>query len=90
MGSTQKALAHGVPVCVVPFGRDQLEVARRVEVAEAGTRLSARRLGPAVVARRSRSVCGSSTANRRTIMNAPAKTQVLSISVQLNLVSARV
>jgi MGT family glycosyltransferase len=46
MGSTQKALAHGVPVCAVPFGRDQLEVARRVEVAGAGTRLSARRLRP--------------------------------------------
>jgi len=44
MGSTQKALAHGVPVCAVPFGRDQLEVARRVEVAQAGTRLPARRL----------------------------------------------
>jgi MGT family glycosyltransferase len=46
MGSTQKALAHGVPVCAVPFGRDQLEVARRVEVAHAGTRLPARRLRP--------------------------------------------
>ena len=45
-GATQKALAHGVPVCVVPFGRDQLEVARRVEVAGAGTRLPARRLTP--------------------------------------------
>jgi MGT family glycosyltransferase len=44
MGSTQKALAHGVPVCAVPFGRDQLEVARRVEIAQAGTRLSAQRL----------------------------------------------
>jgi MGT family glycosyltransferase len=44
MGSTQKALARGVPVCAVPFGRDQLEVARRVEVARAGTRLPARRL----------------------------------------------
>jgi MGT family glycosyltransferase len=44
MGSTQKALAHGVPVCAVPFGRDQLEVARRVEVAQAGTRLPAKRL----------------------------------------------
>jgi hypothetical protein len=43
-GVTQKALASGVPVCVVPFGRDQLEVARRVEVASAGTRLSAHRL----------------------------------------------
>lgn len=44
MGATQKALARGVPVCVVPFGRDQLEVARRVEVSRAGTRLPARRL----------------------------------------------
>jgi MGT family glycosyltransferase len=47
MGATQKALAHGVPVCAVPFGRDQLEVARRVVVAGAGTSLSARRLTPA-------------------------------------------
>jgi MGT family glycosyltransferase len=46
MGSTQKALASGVPVCAVPFGRDQLEVARRVEVARAGTRLPAGRLNP--------------------------------------------
>jgi MGT family glycosyltransferase len=46
MGVTQKALARGVPVCAVPFGRDQLEVARRVEVAGAGTRLPAGRLHP--------------------------------------------
>jgi Glycosyltransferase family 28 C-terminal domain len=45
-GVTQKALAARVPVCVVPFGRDQLEVARRVDVADAGTRLPARRLTP--------------------------------------------
>jgi MGT family glycosyltransferase len=44
MGATQKALAHGVPVCAVPFGRDQLEVARRVEVSGSGTRLPARKL----------------------------------------------
>jgi MGT family glycosyltransferase len=44
MGATQKALAHGVPVCVVPFGRDQFEVARRVEVAGCGTRLPAKKL----------------------------------------------
>ncbi len=44
MGATQKALARSVPVCVVPFGRDQLEVARRLEIASAGTRLPARRL----------------------------------------------
>jgi MGT family glycosyltransferase len=45
-GVTQKALAGGVPVCAVPFGRDQHEIARRVEVAGAGTRLPARRLTP--------------------------------------------
>jgi MGT family glycosyltransferase len=44
MGITQKALARGVPVCIVPFGRDQLETARHVEVAGAGTRLPAQRL----------------------------------------------
>ncbi|HEX7404392.1 MAG TPA: nucleotide disphospho-sugar-binding domain-containing protein, partial [Candidatus Nanopelagicaceae bacterium] len=46
MGATQKALARGVPVCAVPFGRDQFEVARRVEVSKAGTRLPAKRLTP--------------------------------------------
>jgi UDP:flavonoid glycosyltransferase YjiC (YdhE family) len=46
MGITQKALSAGVPVCVVPFGRDQFDVARHVEVADAGTRLPASRLRP--------------------------------------------
>jgi MGT family glycosyltransferase len=46
MGVTQKALSRGVPVCVVPFGRDQFDVARRVEAAGAGTRLPAQRLRP--------------------------------------------
>ena len=46
MGVTQKAIAGGVPVCVVPFGRDQLEVARRVELSGAGTQLSPMRLKP--------------------------------------------
>lgn len=46
MGISQKALARGVPVCVVPFGRDQLETARHVEMAGAGTRLPAHRLNP--------------------------------------------
>jgi hypothetical protein len=32
MGAIQKALARGVPVCVVPHGHDHLEVVRRVEV----------------------------------------------------------
>ena len=46
MGITQKALAAGVPVCAVPFGRDQFEVARRVAIAEAGVMLSKGRLTP--------------------------------------------
>lgn len=46
MGATQKALSLGVPVCAVPFGRDQFEVARRVEVAGAGTLLPAKQLRP--------------------------------------------
>jgi MGT family glycosyltransferase len=46
MGATQKALARDVPVCVVPYGRDQFEVARRVEVARCGTRLPAKKLSP--------------------------------------------
>ena len=44
MGATQKALSRGVPVCVVPHGRDQFEVARRVEVSSSGTRLTSDKL----------------------------------------------
>lgn len=49
MGTTQRALAAGVPVCVVPWGRDQSESARRAEVCGAGRfvprhRLTAARL----------------------------------------------
>jgi MGT family glycosyltransferase len=46
MGITQKALAAGVPVCAVPFGRDQFEVARRVVVADAGVMLAKSKLSP--------------------------------------------
>src|SRR6185312_15063567 len=46
MGITQKALAAGVPVCAVPFGRDQFEVARRVVVADAGVMLPKGKLSP--------------------------------------------
>ncbi|MDO9021019.1 MAG: glycosyltransferase [Deltaproteobacteria bacterium] len=53
MGITQRALAAGVAPCVVPWGRDQLEVARRVVECRAGAmlgrgRLSASRLRAAV------------------------------------------
>jgi MGT family glycosyltransferase len=46
MGITQRALAAGVPICVVPFGRDQTEVAGRVSAAAAGTQLSLEALTP--------------------------------------------
>jgi MGT family glycosyltransferase len=47
MGTTVKALNRGIPVCAVPYARDQAEVARRVQVAGCGTRLPPRRLNPA-------------------------------------------
>jgi MGT family glycosyltransferase len=47
LGTVHAALAAGVPVVAVPFGRDQPEVARRVEVAGVGVRLPASRLNPA-------------------------------------------
>src|SRR4051794_11394738 len=46
-GTTQKTLAAGVPVCVVPFCRDQFDVARRVEATDSGTWLHHKRLTPA-------------------------------------------
>jgi UDP:flavonoid glycosyltransferase YjiC (YdhE family) len=46
-GITVKALSAGVPVCVVPFCRDQFDVARRVEMSDAGVRLHHRRLSAA-------------------------------------------
>ena len=65
MGATQKALARGVPVCVVPFGRDQFEVARRVEVAGCGTRLPATRLHPARLRAKVRQAAAMSAGARR-------------------------
>jgi MGT family glycosyltransferase len=50
MGVTQKALSFGVPVCVVPWGRDQLDTAAHVVDAEAGTRVPRRKLSPARLA----------------------------------------
>ncbi len=51
MGITQRALSHGVPVVVIPFGRDQLEVARRVEHAGVGVRLMPKQLNPETLRR---------------------------------------
>ena len=46
MGATQKALTAGVPVVVVPWGRDQAEVGRRAEAAGVGVFLPKRKLTP--------------------------------------------
>jgi MGT family glycosyltransferase len=64
-GATQKALAAGVPVCVVPFGRDQLEVARRVQMAGAGTRLPAQRLSASRLRTRVRAAIAMGDGARR-------------------------
>lgn len=47
MGTTQRCLAAGVPMVVVPWGRDQNESARRVEECGAGVRLPRSRLSAA-------------------------------------------
>jgi MGT family glycosyltransferase len=60
MGIVQKAIAAGVPAVVVPFGRDQPEVARRVAECGAGVILSPRRLTPA----RLRAAVRTASANR--------------------------
>jgi len=46
MGITQKALAARVPVCVVPFGRDQFEVAKLVGLSGCGTVVMPDQLNP--------------------------------------------
>jgi UDP:flavonoid glycosyltransferase YjiC (YdhE family) len=46
MGITQKTLAAGVPLCIVPFGRDQFEVGARVAALGAGTFLPPDALSP--------------------------------------------
>jgi MGT family glycosyltransferase len=46
MGIVQKSVAAGVPLAVVPFGRDQPEVARRVVECGAGVSLPSRKLTP--------------------------------------------
>jgi UDP:flavonoid glycosyltransferase YjiC (YdhE family) len=46
MGIVTRAASAGVPMVVVPFGRDQPEVARRVVECGAGVQLKPRRLTP--------------------------------------------
>ena len=49
VGERRRRLTR-VPVCVVPWGRDQLDVAAHVVAAGAGTRVGRRRLSPARLA----------------------------------------
>jgi MGT family glycosyltransferase len=49
MGITQRALAHGVPVVVVPWGRDQRDVAVHVARAQSGVVVPRRRCRPEVI-----------------------------------------
>jgi MGT family glycosyltransferase len=65
MGTTVKALDRGVPVCVVPFARDQAEVARRVEVAGCGVRLPADKLSPRTLREAVRAAMSMSDGARR-------------------------
>jgi len=51
MGIAQKALTSGVPVCAVPIGRDQFEVAGRVAAERAGTVVLPGELSPATLRR---------------------------------------
>ena len=64
MGVTQKALSFGVPVCVVPWGRDQLDVA--AHVLEAGS-------GDAGLAAAASPPPGSPPRSRRRAPAAPAR-----------------
>lgn len=65
MGTTLKALDRGIPVCVVPFARDQAEVARRVQMARCGTRLPAKHLSAARLRRKVRQAMAMSDGARR-------------------------
>ena len=65
MGATQKALAMGVPVVVVPFGRDQNEVAARVVAADAGVRLRPAKLTPESLRAAVREAIGKADGARR-------------------------
>lgn len=64
-GTTQRALAAGVPLCVVPFCRDQFDVARRVELAGAGVRLHHKRLQPDRLLKAVHAAIGMRTAAQR-------------------------
>ncbi len=69
MGIVGKAMAAGVPIVAVPFGRDQPEIARRVEQCGAGVLLPRRQLG----ARRLRAAVARARAGRADALAAGAR-----------------
>lgn len=64
MGVTQKALAAGVPVCVVPFGRDQFEVAEQVTRLGVGTSVPATDLSATALCEAVRDAVARRTASK--------------------------
>jgi MGT family glycosyltransferase len=90
MGITQRAIAMGVPVCVVPWGRDQLEVGRRVVESGAGVvlpraRLRADRLRAAIADARA---CAEGTRRVKAAFEAAGGAE-RSAELVIELVSAR-
>jgi UDP:flavonoid glycosyltransferase YjiC (YdhE family) len=69
MGIVQKAIAAGVPIAAVPFGRDQPEVARRVVEAGAGVQLRTKDLSPEEL------VEGDPAARRRARWGQPSRSR---------------
>ena len=91
MGIVTKAASAGVPLVVVPFGRDQPEIARRVVEAGAGVSLKAKQLSPEHLrdaVRRARSMADS--ARRVAAQLDPAGSPARFADAAETLVSGRV
>lgn len=65
MGTTQRALAAGVPLVVVPWGRDQRESARRVQYCGAGVMVAPRHLSAGRLAHAVRAALRRTSGARR-------------------------
>ncbi len=82
MGTTQRALAAGVPVVVVPWGRDQAETARRAELSGAGVMLPRATLTPVRLreaVRRARARKGQAEAVARAFREAGGAARAISL-----------
>jgi MGT family glycosyltransferase len=65
MGTVQRALAAGVPLVVVPWGRDQAESARRVQVCGAGAVVARKSLDPQTLRAAVRTALGAGAGAQR-------------------------